>query len=146
MKKVNFKHVLASLMFTIAFLLTGAIVTTAQVSTTTTAGQQQQQAFSSTKKAFVSIQVAKQKLQAALPGLYTQLNVLTPDTPGFKQKNAEVLGYKIALSDLNQGKSVSEAYAAGLKVIEAGFNTSNAADLQAFRNIQKQLYSLLTTP
>ena len=143
MKKVKIRLMLASLLFTVAFLMAGATMATAQVSATLNGGQQGQVG---SKQSFISVQVAKQKIQAALPGLYSQLNSFVPGTTDHKKKDAEVLAYKVMLSELNQGKNVSDAYNTGVETLKGAFNMENAADRQQFRTIQKQMLTLLTTP
>lgn len=141
MKKVNFRKVFTPVLLVAVLLIAGSEMTSAQSTWNGSGGT------GATKQpSFVSTSLALQKLQPKLPILLNQLNALQPDSEDYKKKDAEALYYKEIISDLNQGKSVASAYDTATERLKAKFNLGSSADQTQFRNIQKQVYNLLTNP
>ncbi len=152
MKKVNFKDVFALLVFTVAFLLLGTTASMAQANVLT-----KQEAYSANNgtnngtnngpynKEFVSVTVAQKALLLALETFNLELKGLTIGTPAYNCKLVEIQSYKVALRNLEQGKSVEAAYAGGSTQFESASlaDASNATQLKA---AHKNFYNLLTTP
>ncbi len=151
MQKVNFKHVLKSLLLTAVLLVVGVQMASAQaINSSFQSGQGQSGASNGLDKVtFVSKAVAIQKLQNAYPALNNQLAGMNPDAANYKKKHAEVMAYKLMLSNLNSSYaySVESAFLDGTNVTLAeGFNLNNAADASAYRTAKKAILTLLTTP